>query len=220
MDPQFWRERWQRGEIGWHRDDINPHLQEHWPRVQAPKGCDVFVPLCGKSLDLLWLAGEGHRVVGVEISALAVAAFFEENGLQPSRTREGALERWTQGEITILHGDYFDLTAAHLASVEAVFDRASLVALPPELRPRYVGHLDIILPQRPPTLLITMEYDQREMQGPPFAVHQDEVRALYAPRHAVEPVASHGVLAENARFRQRGLTALVERVYRLTAAQG
>lgn len=215
MDIQFWRGRWQRGEIGWHQAEINPHLQEHWPRVQAPAGVQVFVPLCGKSLDLLWLAGQGYRVLGVEISALAVAAFFEDNGLQPTRTREGHFERWRHGEIEILVGDFFALEPDHLKDVGAVFDRASLVALPPDMRARYADHLHQVLPGAVPTLLITLEYDQAQMHGPPFAVHEDEVRALYGPRYRVEAIARHDVLAEEARFRQRGLSRLEEKAYRL-----
>jgi len=219
MDPQFWRDRWRRGETAWHRDDINPHLQEHWHRLHVRQDSEVFVPLCGKTRDLLWLAGEGHRVLGVEISELAVAAFFEENDLQPTRTREGALERWQDGAIGILVGDFFSLTAAPLATVGAVYDRASLVALPPDLRARYVRHLQALLPQHPPTLLITLEYDQGDMQGPPFSVHEDEVRALYEPAYRVEAIATHDVLAQSARFRERGLKRLVERVYRLGGAR-
>jgi len=215
MDIQFWRGRWQRGEIGWHQPQINPHLQEHWHRVHAPAGCRVLVPLCGKTLDMLWLAGQGHRVLGVEISEIAVAAFFDENGLEPRRERSGAFERWAQDEIVILQGDFFALDRAQVADVGAVFDRASLVALPPDMRPRYVEHLRSILPRPLPTLLITLEYDQGVMQGPPFAVYEDEVRALYGSDQSVELIATHDVLADSPRFRERGLERLLERVYRI-----
>ncbi|MDX5333870.1 MAG: thiopurine S-methyltransferase, partial [Gammaproteobacteria bacterium] len=104
MDPQFWHERWERGEIGFHQAAINPHLEQHWPRLNLPEGTRVFVPLCGKSRDLLWLAGEGHRVVGVEISERAAQAFFEENGLTPVITEAGAFRRYAAQEIEILCG--------------------------------------------------------------------------------------------------------------------
>ena len=218
MDPEFWLERWQRGETGWHQEEINCHLREYWPQMQAAAGTRVLVPLCGKTLDLLWLASRGDRVLGVEISRLAVEAFFEENGLNPSLTEEAPFVRYRVDELEILCGDFFQLSAAHLEAVGAVYDRASLIALPPALRQRYATHLDGILPTRVPRLLITLEYDQRLMSGPPFSVHRDEVDALFSGRHRITPLAGFDVLDESPRFRARGLTQLVERVYRLDPA--
>lgn len=213
MNPDFWHERWRQGETGWHETEINVHLPEHWPRLDVAPGERVFVPLCGKSLDLLWLAGEGRRVLGVEISPLAVDTFFAEHALSPEVTDEPPFRHYQAAELEILCGDFFALTAAHLKGVTSVFDRASLIALPPEMRPKYAAHLRGLLPSDARILLITLDYEQNEMAGPPFSVKDEEVRALFGSRFDIERIVRADILAENERFRQRGLTGLVEQVY-------
>lgn len=215
MQPEFWHQRWQRGETGWHLAEINLHLQEHWPRLGVGAGERVLVPLCGKSLDLLWLAGEGHPVVGVELSPIAVEALFRDNELTPEVVDDPPFRRYRFDEIEILCGDFFDLDAAHLGNVAAVYDRASLIALPPELRPRYARHLEGLIRPLARTLLVTLDYDQVEMAGPPFAVQEAEVRSLYGARFDVHRLAELDVLAESPNFRSRGVTSLTEHVYAL-----
>lgn len=215
MEPGFWHERWERAEIGFHQQDINVHLQQFWSRLELRPGQRVFVPLCGKSHDLLWLAGEGHPITGVEISPVAVEAFFRENGLQPQRWQEGAFEIWEADEIRILLGDFFALEPQHLADIAGVYDRASLIALPPAMRERYARKLEAILPAGIRVLLVTLEYDQTVLSGPPFAVSEREVRTLYEPAHTIELLYTRDALSEESRWRQRGLTWLLERVYRL-----
>jgi thiopurine S-methyltransferase len=215
MDPAFWLERWQQNQIGFHQGDINAHLQDFWGVLGLPHGSLVFVPLCGKSRDMLWLRAQGHPVLGVEISPIAVNDFFRENGLVPQRQHEGIFERCSADALEILRGDFFALAPAQLAAVAGVYDRASLIALPPEMRARYARHLAHILPARAEILLITLEYPQAQMNGPPFSVQQAEVEQLYGERYALRLLYTKDVLAENARFRERGLSALVERVYRL-----
>lgn len=214
MDPQFWLERWDNNQIGFHQDEINTHLQRFWPQLGLAPDSHVFVPLAGKTLDLLWLAAQGHRVTGVEISERAVRAFFDENDLTPQIRDTDGFRLWQAGEITLMEGDYFDLMPDELGPVDAVFDRASLIALPPAMRPGYARQLQRLAPTCP-VLLVTLDYDQDEMDGPPFAVSAGEVERLYAASHRVSPLDVLDVLAENARFRERGLTRLEERVYRL-----
>lgn len=215
MDAHFWHERWQRGEIGFHQEAVNTHLQNFWHRINAPPRARVFVPLCGKSRDLLWLAGLGYEVVGVELSPIAVQAFFTENGLKPERLQIGAFEAWRHGEIQILHGDIFNLRRSDLAAFDAVYDRASLVALPPPMRQRYAEHLASLLPEGCGVLLVTMEYPQDQMNGPPFCVHEDEVRALFGTMFDVQVAHREDILQANPRFRERGLTQMNETVYLL-----
>ena len=215
MTPDFWHERWQRGETGWHLDEINLHLQAHWPRLGVGHRGRVLVPLCGKSMDLLWLASQGHRVLGVELSPIAVEALFRDQGLTPEVTEESPFRRYRMDEIEVLCGDFFDLSPAHLGGVEAVYDRASLIAFPPETRGRYARHLMEVLAPAARVLLVTLDYDQEQMAGPPFAVISAEVIDLFGERFEIEPNACVDVLAENRRFRERGLTRLMERVYTL-----
>ncbi len=193
MDPSFWHQRWQENRIGFHQTQINFHLERFWPQLNVPPGELVFVPLCGKSLDMLWLASQGHRVFGVELSPIAVSAFFRENGLTPKIEKSGGFERYVYGEIEILCGDFFDLESLHLRDARGVYDRASLIALPSETRIEYARHLRRILPSRPPILLITLDYPKEARQGPPFAVNEEEVRRLYANAWEVKSIASENI---------------------------
>ena len=215
MQREFWLERWQRNEIGFHQQEFNTHLQEFWRHLKvAPRG-PVFVPLCGKSRDMLWLRSQGHAVVGVEISALALGDFFTEHGLTPQRIHRPPFDLWRADGIDLLCGDFFDLKPADLAGIAAVYDRASLIALPPPLRERYAARLVELLPPGVEMLLVTMEYPEGQMQGPPFSVTEEEVRGLYARHFQVEALYTKDILGENPRFRERGLVRLVEKVYRL-----
>jgi thiopurine S-methyltransferase len=220
MKKEFWLERWERAEIGFHQDAVNPYLLRYWGELQAAQGGEVFVPLCGKSLDMLWLRQQGHAVLGVELSPIAVRDFFAENGLALTHARAGQFDQCEAEGIRILCGDFFELTREHLAQVRAVYDRASLVALPPEMRARYARHLAEILPSGTQVLLVTFDYPQQEMAGPPFAVSVAEVQALYGPYAEIRLLAQADVLELNPRFRQRGVTRMQENIFLLTLRRG
>lgn len=183
MDADFWRRKWETGETGFHQAAPNPLLQRHFPALGLARGARIFVPLCGKSLDLAWLAGLGLAVSGAELSLLAVEAFFAEAGLAP-RVTEGRLRRFEAGGIVIHQGDVFDLDAAALGPVDAVYDRAALVALPAPLRRRYAAHVGA-LTGGAIQLLLAYDYDQSRMEGPPFSTPEAEIRALYAAEHTL-----------------------------------
>ncbi len=178
MDPDFWVTRWQSGQIAFHEGRPNTFLERHGARLGTARR--VLVPLCGKASDLAYLASLGHDVIGVELVEEAVAAFFTEQGARPTVARDGAHVRYQAGAITILAGDVFETTAGLLGPIDALYDRAALIALPAELRPRYVDHLRALVAPATPGLLVTLEYPQEAMAGPPFAVLEDEVRQLYA----------------------------------------
>lgn len=215
MDREFWLSRWEAGQIGFHRPEVNPHLVRYGHALPKPEGARIFVPLCGKSVDLTWLEQQGYEVIGVELSELAVRDYFAARGLTPQVERQGELVAQRAGKITLYCGDFFALGRAQLGDVHAFYDRAALVALPPELRRRYADHLAALLPEPVTGLLVCFDYRQSEMNGPPFSVPEDEVRSLYEPRFKVELLGSHDILDEEPRFRQAGLTSLVERVFRL-----
>jgi thiopurine S-methyltransferase len=216
MDREFWLERWASGRLGWHRSDVNPHLADLWPAMPVPAGGRVFVPLAGKSVDMKWLADRGHAVVGVEISDQACREFFAEQGLEPGVDRVGRWIRYSGGGVELLCGDFFDLDSDLLGTVDGVFDRASLIALPPEMRPDYVAKMAELLPHRPPVLLVTLEYHQGQMDGPPFAVWEGELAELFAGPYAIERLRDWDILAESPRFQEQGLTQLHEKAFRLT----
>ncbi|MCU0760689.1 MAG: thiopurine S-methyltransferase [Steroidobacteraceae bacterium] len=202
MDPAFWLERWQRNEIGFHQAAPHKGLARHWSRLGLPRGARVFVPLAGKSLDMIWLGAQGHAVVGIELAAEAVRAFA---------TEHGPLER-----VELRCGDLFDLDPASLGPIQGVFDRASLVALPPAMRRRYARKLAELSPPGTRTLLVTMEYDQARMPGPPHAVLESEVHELFGATHAVELLERDAALDDFPRFAQRGVDALAEAYFLLT----
>jgi thiopurine S-methyltransferase len=215
MDADFWLQRWQEGQIGFHRSDVMPLLEKHWPSLQVRADARVLVPLCGKSLDMHWLAAQGYRVLGVELSPLAVAQFFQEAGVEPVRTVSQYGEHFTAGPIEIIQGDAFGLEPALLADVEAVYDRAALIALPPALRRHYLDTLYAALPSGCRGLLITLEYPQQQKDGPPFSVGQAEVEALFASPWQHVLLERRDILDQEPRFQAEGLTALTTAVYRL-----
>lgn len=178
MDASFWHAKWEKSEIGFHQDDFNPLLLDHLGALSLAPGNRVFVPLCGKTRDILWLLQSGYRVVGAELSRLAVEQLFAEMELVPAVTEAGPLTRFSAEDIDIYVGDIFELGAALLGQVDAVYDRAALVALPATMRQRYADHLAAIT-GRARQLLIAYDYDQSLQNGPPFAVGADEVRSLY-----------------------------------------
>jgi len=217
MDRNFWHNRWEEGRIGFHQNEVNPYLQRYWPAMGVRPGTTVFVPLCGKSQDMLWLRDQGYSVVGVEIIPRAVKAFFEENSVTATKRTRGAFTVWESQDITILQGDFFDVSANDVRGIGVVYDRASLIALPPALRQRYAEHLRTILQNDLKVLLVTMDYSQSEMDGPPFAVTEQEVAALYQDHFTIEQLCSEDILAAEPRFQEQGLSALLEKVYILKA---
>jgi len=215
MKKDFWLERWDRGEIGFHQDEVNPYLIQYWQELHLAQDSLVFVPLCGKSRDMLWLRKQGHRVLGVELSSIAAQAFFKEDGYVPQHHSKGKFQSCEANGIRILCGDFFDLSKESLENVGAVYDRASLIALPPDMRESYARHLADILPPGTQILLVTVDYPQAEMQGPPFSVTSSEVELLYREFAEVRLLAQLDVLAKNPRFRERGLNRLQESIFLL-----
>ena len=215
MHEEFWQARWARNEIGFHLKEVNPHLQACWAQLAVPAGSEVLVPLCGKSLDMPWLAAQGQRVLGIELAAKAVTDFFAEQGLAPAVRADGALQRHEDAGIAVRQGDFFAVEPAQTAGCTAFYDRAALIALPAEMRRRYVAQLQRLLPAGAVGMLVTLDYPQEQMSGPPFAVDDAEVRALYGEGWELELLLCSDALEGNWRFIERGLSRLEERVYRL-----
>ncbi|MBL1433704.1 MAG: thiopurine S-methyltransferase [Gammaproteobacteria bacterium] len=213
MDATFWQQRWADNAIGFHLDDVNPNLVEHFNVLGVPVGGCVFVPLCGKSQDLLWLAQQGINVIGVELSEKAVAVFFSENQLTPTVKQFDHLERWQCDNITIYRGDFFSLIPELLEGVDAVYDRAALVALPKAMRSDYCRHLNYIVPEPLTALLVSFDYDQEKMDGPPFSVPAYEVRYHFGDVVPITPLSSNNIITEVPHFAKRGLDTIDEQVY-------
>jgi thiopurine S-methyltransferase len=215
VDNQHWLDRWREDRIGFHEASVNGHLRDCLPRLAPPPGSKVFLPLCGKALDMLWIAEQGYDVIGVELSQIAVEAFFEENSIACQRNEYGSFKLYESPGIRLLQGDFYDLQAEQLQGCSLVYDRAALIALEQEDRPRYYHHMLSIMPPGCNMLLITLQYDQAEMRGPPFSVPTDEIMQQYQDAFSIELLTSADIVDERPRWRQVGLTALQESVFSL-----
>ena len=209
MEADFWHQRWKDNEIAFHNSAAHPLLRRYFDTLSLSEHSRIFLPLCGKTLDIAWLLAQGHRVVGAELSELAIRQLFVELGVEPKVTKVGNALLYSAEAIDIFVGDIFELSAEMLGPVDAVYDRAALVALPEAMRNRYSEHLTSISCTAP-QLLITFEYDQRLMEGPPFSVDGEEVGLRYGKSYDVsllETVTVAGGL--------KGKVAATERIWLL-----
>lgn len=215
MDKDYWLDRWKQMEIGFHQNETNPYLQEYWKKLALMPDSEVLIPLCGKSCDMLWLRAQGYQILGVELSNLAARSFFEENSLSLQCTERDSFIQLEHDHLQILCGDFFDLKKEHVTHVEAIYDRAALIALPTHMRKQYVDHLLNILPKKVPILLIALDYPESEMSGPPFSVSMEEIKSLYHSYTHIVRLVHHDVLEQNPRFQEKGLSRLHESVFLL-----
>lgn len=175
------------------------------------------MPLCGKAHDIAWLAQQGYQVIGIEISEVAIESFFSEHKLQYQQFQSERFILRKSGNISLIQGDYFDLQQEDLSACNLVYDRASLIAIDENNRNRYCSHMLSIIPRAIDQLLITLDYDQSQMSGPPFAVSEQEVHQYYDSTYMVNMLEVNDVLDERPRWREQGLTALTESIFKLKA---
>lgn len=209
MESKFWHQRWAEKKIGFHQPEVNADLISHWSTLDPPAQGRVLVPLCGKSLDMVWLIQQGHHVVGLELSELAVREFFVELEVEPEVETKDRFKIFRADNLTILCGDFFEATPDDLGGVDTVYDRAALVAMPPEMRQQYADQLKRLMPDQVPMLLLTFQYTSEEVQGPPFSVDQDIVTKLYQDRFEIDVLDRHAIDLRGAQAD--------ELVFRLTA---
>ncbi len=209
-DPEFWHNKWAANQIGFHLEDVNPLLIKYWPKTNPTSNDSVFVPLCGKSEDLIWLATKHQDVQGVELSNIAVRAFFAEHFYTPMVISiNGQHELFQFDELSIYVGDYF---TAPITSVDIVYDRAALIALPAEMRDEYVACLKTRLKPGARLLLVTLDYPQDEMMGPPFSVPESEVQRHFA-EFKVTKLYRDDADEHHAKIAKKGLSRFAEEVY-------
>jgi len=192
MDASFWHQRWDKNETGWHESKANPLLVTYFKELSIAKGRRVFVPLCGKTLDISWLLSHGYRVAGAELSQIAIEQLFMNLGVQPEISEVGEVDLWSAKNIDIFVGDIFALSRKSLGPVDAIYDRAAFVAFPQDMRNRYTAHL-IEMTAKAPQLLICYDYDQSLMEGPPFSISHEEVHRHYRANYDVTLIASTDV---------------------------
>ncbi|MDP6374893.1 MAG: thiopurine S-methyltransferase [Pseudomonadales bacterium] len=222
MKEEFWLERWTSDRLGWHQEEYNAWLTKYWPRLDLNGSGAVFVPLCGKSLDMHWLRAQGHPVRGVEFVTAAIEDFFAEASLDYDYVEDffGGVPCYSHGDADnpnyrIYRSDFFELSTPHLYRVVGTFDRGALVALPPGIREIYADHLQRIIPDHSEILLLTLEYDQQLVEGPPFCVTEEEVNALFAERCSVERLEEVETDRIPSHFPEHDISSATEGVYRI-----
>jgi thiopurine S-methyltransferase len=192
MDTSFWHQKWGKNEIAFHESEANLLLVKYFKALSLGKNGRVFLPLCGKTLDISWLLSKGYRVVGIELSKIAIEQLFSELGVEPKISGAGELDHYSANNIDIFVGDIFDLSRKMLGPVDAIYDRAALVALPEKMRIRYAAHLAGIT-DKAPQLLISYEYDQSLISGPPFSISSEEVSQYYKNVYDLTLLASANI---------------------------
>lgn len=189
MEHSFWVNKWEKNEIGFHLEEPNAFLTNHFSKLALAEGSRVFLPLCGKTLDISWLLSKGFQVVGSELIPTAIEQLFDELGIEPTKIQIGDLTRFSAPDINIFVGDIFNLTAEVLGPINATYDRAALVALPEQTRVKYTAHL-MNITQNAPQLLVTFDYDQSVFPGPPCCVPAEEVNRHYQDTYRADIVHS------------------------------
>jgi len=220
MHKEFWIEKWEKNQTGFHQSEINSYLKTYWHQMELKQNANVLVPLCGKSKDLLWLNEQKHNVTASEISQIAVVDFFEENNIPFQKKKINAGEEYFHDNLTMIQGDFFQLSNSEIPSIDAVYDRAAMVALTPEQRFQYSKLLHNILRVGSKIFLISIEYDQRKMDGPPFSVDEKEIRSLYEPHFLIKLIHQFNENVNIGRFADKGLKYVSEKVYILQKQAG
>ncbi len=210
MQAEFWHQRWQENQIGFHLPAPHTLLSECLTATPLPTSSTVFVPLCGKTLDIAYLLACGYQVRAIELSEIAVKQLFTALGVQATVKEQGGLLQYTADKLVIYVGDVFDLTKLRLGRVDWIYDRAALVALPEKMREQYTSHLQQIT-EAAPQLLITIEYAQEQLSGPPFSIDANLVKRYYQSAYDCQLLER-----QNVDGGLKGKVAAVEKLWRLT----
>ena len=212
-----WHSHWTRKTPGFHEGQVNAYLEQFLPLFNLNLGDSIFMPLCGKAVDILWLSKQGYRVIGVELSEVAVLSFFEESNIEFEKVLQQDLTVYKAQNITLYQGDFMHIQPEYLTDCKLVYDRASIVAIEPFNRQSYKQKMLQIIPEGIPMLVVTLDYDQDIMQGPPFSVPASEISDLYQPEYTIQFLQSSEQSTVGSRWRERGLQSLMESAHRLDA---
>lgn len=217
MKPSFWHKVWERNSIGFHQNELHPFLEEVLKPMLSADDKSVFVPLCGKSLDMIWLA-EYMQVVGSELSDIACRDFFIDKKLQPSVNVEGDFCIYQYSDITLYQGDFFALDASRFDTFDWIYDRAALIALPKEMQQLYVNHLTSFIKKNTRLILVSLEFPEEEMSGPPFPIFESNILRLFKGFN-IECVYTQELADKRFAQRKFNVTNLVERAYIISRAK-
>lgn len=216
MDNTYWLNKWKKSDTKFDQDVPNQYLVRYLENLNLPSGSRIFVPLCGKSIDMFWLLHQGFKVVGIELSPIACEGFFKQYGLAYKQTKINKLVKYEGEKIILYAGDYFALNKDELGTINAIYDRASLIALPEQLRGPYVELLFKLIEPNTQILLLAISYDQNEMQGPPFSVNEAEVKKLFNKHACIEKLVDIKNSEIPQHLAAKGLTKASEQIYHIT----
>lgn len=221
MELSYWQSRWQKGNTGWHMDTVYPVLPKIWPQLNIPSGARIFVPLCGKSLDLQWLIDQNCTVIGVDISKKALHSIMQQHSEPFEQEASHGFTIYRSEAMTLWEGDVMKLPNDRMPPIDLIYDKAAIVALPPNMRSDYAQKLLSLCSDHTQILMQTFEYIQEEMNGPPFSVDEQELEKLFGKQFSRHLLHEQSKLKELKGFRQRGLSShLKEKVYQLTPSDG
>ncbi len=215
MEHNFWVKMWEDSDIPFHRQEVNQFLIEHINKLDLKSGDCILVPLCGKSIDMLWLAKQGYKMIGVELSSIAARAFFNENNLAVKISEQKNFQHFQCQNIEIFCGDFFKLATENLPPVKAIYDRGALIALPPDMRKKYVNHL-INLTTAETKILLEVVESPCQVQGPPFPVDSNEIKMLYGKNFTIQKFEGELRKSISPHLMEKGYTEVTDMVYCMT----
>ena len=215
MSNKIWKAKWKRNDIGFHQPAINPLLQQYLPQLHLSANDDILVPLCGKSLDMDLLTDSGYHVIGIEVSKVAIQAYFDARNVKPKREKKGKFIRWWHQDMEIWCGDIFNLSANEIGHVKTLYDCASLTAFPPDSRPYYVRHFYEKLSQHSQILLITTETADEQQQNSVSTI-DSEIQSLYEANYHIELLHGQSSLKQDPEYPDEPNKPMEEKVYLLT----
>jgi thiopurine S-methyltransferase len=214
MEISYWQSRWRNDKTGWHMRQVYPYLVACWHKLNLDEGSTVLVPLCGKSLDLHWLAERGHRVIGIEISEIAIQQFINDSKRSFRNREHGPFTVYSSDRIELWQGDVFKLSSLLLPHIDAIYDKAALIAFPERMRAPYARLMQALCSAHTQMFLNTLEYEQDEMTGPPFSVNREELNKRYGDRFEIHLLQEASLMEDVPKFQRRGLSSyLQEKVY-------
>ncbi|MEN8320473.1 thiopurine S-methyltransferase [Acinetobacter junii] len=189
MKHEFWHDKWKKNEIGFHLNQPHSLLVKYIDSLNLEKSNRIFLPLCGKSLDIHWLLAQGYHLIGIDLSPIAIEELISELAIPFTERKLEKLTHYHHPQIDLFVGDFFELTSSNIGKIDAIYDRAALVALPEEVRTDYAQHLMQISNQAT-QLLISFEYDQSVMAGPPFSISPQQLKDYYSKQYQLKLLES------------------------------
>jgi len=217
MDKNFWNAKWDSHDIAFNQQKPNPFMIEYFKRLNLESSSKIFVPLCGKSIDMLWLIEQGYQVVGIELNLQACKDFFNEYNIKFQQREIGSFTVLSSDRITLISGDFFELNTDIIGQIDAIYDRAALVALPSEMRTKYANKIISLSQTNTAILLITLCYEQHTMQGPPFSVNTENVQHLYRQSFNIQVLYNESAKKIPSHLQVKGLKESTDLVFKLTA---